>query len=39
MVLHILPTGEVKPHKLTAGAKVESGGVIYPAPPSLFDVD
>jgi uncharacterized protein (DUF488 family) len=38
-VQHIFPNGELKPHKLTPGAKVESGGVIYPAPPSLFDVD
>jgi uncharacterized protein (DUF488 family) len=38
-VLHILPTGEVKPHKLTAGAKVVDGRVTYPGQPTLFDVD
>jgi len=37
-VLHILPTGEVKPHKLTAGAKVVDGTVTYPGQPTLFDV-
>ena len=38
-VLHILPTGEVKPHELTAGAKVVDGAVTYPGQPTLFDVD
>jgi uncharacterized protein (DUF488 family) len=38
-VLHILPTGEVKPHKLTAAAKVVDGTVTYPGQPTLFDVD
>ncbi|NLX99684.1 MAG: DUF488 domain-containing protein [Rhodopirellula sp.] len=38
-VQHIFPNGEVKPHSLTAGAKIESGGVTYPAPQTLFDVD
>ena len=38
-VQHILPNGEVKPHMLTAGAKVVDGQATYPAPPSLFDVD
>jgi len=38
-VQHIFPNGEVEPHSLTAGAKIESGGVTYPAPQTLFDVD
>jgi uncharacterized protein (DUF488 family) len=37
-VLHILPTGEVKPHRLTTGAKVVDGRVTYPGQPTLFDV-
>lgn len=37
-VLHILPTGEVRPHILTAGAKVVEGTVTYPGPATLFDV-
>ena len=31
-VQHIFPSGEVKPHELTAGAKVVDGRVTYPAP-------
>jgi uncharacterized protein (DUF488 family) len=38
-VQHIFPDGETKPHSLTPGAKVESGTVTYPTPPTLFDVD
>ena len=38
-VLHILPTGEVKPHKLTAGAKVVDRTVTYPGQPTLFNID
>ena len=38
-VQHIFPSGEVKPHMLTTGAKVVDGQATYPAPPSLFDVD
>jgi uncharacterized protein (DUF488 family) len=38
-VQHIDPTGEVKPHKLTAGAKIVDGMVTYPGPPTLFDMD
>ena len=38
-VLHIFPNGEAKPHTLTPGARVESGGVTYPAPPTLFDLE
>ncbi len=38
-VLHILPTSEIKPHKLTAGAKVVDGTVTYPGQPTLFDMD
>jgi len=37
-VLHILPTGEVKPHKLTPGAKVAEGTVTYPGPATLFEM-
>jgi uncharacterized protein (DUF488 family) len=37
-VLHILPTAEVKPHRLTPGAKVVEGTVTYPGQPTLFDV-
>lgn len=38
-VHHIFPNGEVKPHCLTPGAKAESGGVTYPAPATLFDME
>ncbi len=38
-VLHILPTGEVKPHKMTPGAKIVEGTVTYPGQPTLFDMD
>ena len=37
-VLHILPTGEVKPHKMKPGAKVAEGTVTYPGQPTLFDL-
>jgi uncharacterized protein (DUF488 family) len=37
-VLHVLPTGEVKPHKLTPGAKVVEGTVTYPGPATLFEM-
>jgi uncharacterized protein (DUF488 family) len=37
-VQHILPTGEVKPHKMTASAKVVEGTVTYPGQPTLFDL-
>ena len=37
-VLHIFPTGEIKPHKLTAGAKVVEGTLTYPGQPTLFDL-
>jgi len=37
-VLHILPTGEVKPHMLTPGAKVVEGTVTYPGQPTLFQM-
>ena len=41
-VEHIMPTGELRPHDLTAGAKVTDGDVTYPAPErgqtkTLFD--
>ena len=29
-VQHIFPNGEVRPHKLTEGARVEQGEVTYP---------
>jgi len=29
-VQHIFPNGEVRPHKLTEGGKVEQGNVTYP---------
>ena len=38
-VHHILPTGEVKLHKLTPGAKIVDGTVTYPGQPTLFDMD
>jgi hypothetical protein len=31
-IQHIMPTGELRPHKLTAGAKVVHGELIYPPP-------
>ena len=37
-VQHILPTGEVKPHKMKPGAKVAEGTVTYPGQPTLFDL-
>lgn len=41
-VEHIMPTGELRPHTLTPGAKVVAGTVIYPPPEAdqgqrLFD--
>jgi uncharacterized protein (DUF488 family) len=38
-VQHIFPSGETKPHTGTPGAKIDSGTVTYPAPPTLFDVE
>jgi uncharacterized protein (DUF488 family) len=38
-VHHIFPNSEVKPHKLTAGAKFVDGLVTYPGQPTLFDLD
>jgi uncharacterized protein (DUF488 family) len=35
-VQHIMPTGELRPHKLTSGAVVEGGRVTYPGERSLF---
>jgi hypothetical protein len=37
-VQHILPTGEIKPHKLTPGAKVVDGTVTYSGQPTLFQM-
>jgi uncharacterized protein (DUF488 family) len=36
VVQHIMPNGEVRPHKLTTGAVVENGRVTYPGEKSLF---
>ena len=30
MVRHIMPSGELHPHTLTSGAKVENGELTYP---------
>jgi uncharacterized protein (DUF488 family) len=38
-VQHIFPSGETKPHTVTPGAKIDSGTVTYPAPPTLFNVE
>jgi uncharacterized protein (DUF488 family) len=35
-VQHIMPTGELRPHKLTSGAVIEDGQVTYPGEKSLF---
>jgi uncharacterized protein (DUF488 family) len=35
-VQHIMPNGELRPHKLTPGAVIESGRVTYPGEKSLF---
>ena len=35
-VQHIMPSGELRPHKLTSGAVVEGGRVTYPGEKSLF---
>ena len=37
-VLHILPTGEIKPHEKTAGTRVVEGTVTYPGPATLFEM-
>lgn len=36
-VLHIFPNGEVRPHALTGGARVDHGAVTYPGQKTLFD--
>lgn len=36
-VEHIFPSGECKPHSLTAEAKVDQGTLTYPGPKTLFD--
>lgn len=38
-VQHIFPSGEVKPHSLTEGARVESESVTYPGQQMLFDLE
>ena len=35
-VQHIMPNGELRPHKLANGAVIESGQVTYPGEKSLF---
>ncbi len=35
-VQHIMPGGELRPHRLTSGAVIESGQVTYPGQRSLF---
>ena len=35
-VQHIMPIGELRPHKLTKGMVIESGRVTYPGEKSLF---
>jgi uncharacterized protein (DUF488 family) len=35
-VRHIMPSGELRPHKLTSGAVIESGQVTYPGEKSRF---
>jgi uncharacterized protein (DUF488 family) len=35
-VRHIMPNGELRPHTLTHGAKVDAGRVTYPGEPTLF---
>jgi uncharacterized protein (DUF488 family) len=35
-VQHIMPTGELRPHRLTSGAVIESGQMTYPGQRSLF---
>jgi uncharacterized protein (DUF488 family) len=35
-VQHIMPSGELRPHKLTAGTVIEGGRVTYPGEKSLF---
>jgi len=35
-VQHIMPSGELRPHKLTNGAVIEGGQVTYPDEKSLF---
>ena len=37
VVQHIMPDGELRPHKLTTGAVVENGRVTYPGQKSLFN--
>ena len=40
-VRHIMPGGDLRPHALTDGAKIEQGELSYPPPvdsaPSLFE--
>jgi len=35
-VRHIMPSGELKPHALTAGARITEGNLSYPGEDSLF---
>jgi uncharacterized protein (DUF488 family) len=36
-VRHIMPTGQLRPHKLTPGVVIEDGRVTYPGEKLLFD--
>ena len=41
-VQHIMPDGDLRPHTLTEGARIDGGGLSYPPPevdqaPSLFE--
>jgi uncharacterized protein (DUF488 family) len=36
-VQHIFPNGDIKPHSMTEGAKVQEGTVTYPGPKTLFE--
>ena len=37
-VQHVLPTGDILPHKVRPGAKIVDGTVTYPGQPTLFDL-
>ena len=36
LVGHVMPTGELRPHKVTEGAVIEGGQVTYPGENSRF---
>ncbi|SFH63094.1 DUF488 domain-containing protein [Planctomicrobium piriforme] len=37
LIQHIFSSGEIKPHQMTEGAKINQGTVTYPGPKTLFD--